>query len=195
MRGRGGRGARERILDTATDLFYRDGINATGVERLAHHASVSKRTLYQHFPNKTAMVEAYLRHIEDGINNPGHTDTDADKVTARERLAALCDTPAAAAGPIRGCPFHNAAVEAAGVIPGIERIVRQHKRNFINTATELARQAGAADPHLLGNQLAVLFEGAAALATSLNDPTPWIHAQDAAHTLIDHAIDPRTGDI
>ena len=55
--GRGGRGARQRILNTAINLFYREGINATGVERLASEASVSKRTLYQHFPSKTAVVE------------------------------------------------------------------------------------------------------------------------------------------
>jgi AcrR family transcriptional regulator len=57
--GRGGRGARQRILNTATDLFYREGINATGVERLAGAVQVSKRTLYQHFPSKAAVVEEY----------------------------------------------------------------------------------------------------------------------------------------
>ena len=61
---KGGRGARQRILDTAAELFYRDGINATGVERLAAESSVSKRTLYQHFPSKTAVVEEYLRAVE-----------------------------------------------------------------------------------------------------------------------------------
>src|ERR1700729_1951595 len=61
---KGGRGARQRILDTAAELFYRDGINATGVERLAAESSVSQRTLYQHFPSKTAVVEEYLRGIE-----------------------------------------------------------------------------------------------------------------------------------
>ena len=53
---RGGRGARQRILDAAGELFYRVGINATGVERLATESSVSKRTLYQNFPSKTAVV-------------------------------------------------------------------------------------------------------------------------------------------
>ena len=42
------------------ELFYREGIDATGVERLAAESSVSKRTLYQHFPSKTAVVEEYL---------------------------------------------------------------------------------------------------------------------------------------
>ncbi|ETZ41825.1 hypothetical protein MAHJHV61_48550 [Mycobacterium avium subsp. hominissuis] len=59
---------------------------------------------------------------------------------------------------------------------------------------ELARRAGAADPQVLGNQLAVLYEGAAALSTSLNDPSPWAHARAAAHTLIDRAASRDDGD-
>ncbi|MGH3554929.1 MAG: helix-turn-helix domain-containing protein, partial [Mycobacterium sp.] len=64
---KGGRGARQRILDAAAELFYREGIHATGVERLATESSVSKRTLYQHFPSKTAVVEEYLRSIEQRV--------------------------------------------------------------------------------------------------------------------------------
>ncbi len=50
-------------LNTATDLFYREGINATGVERLASEASVSKRPLYQHFPSKAAVVDGSLTYV------------------------------------------------------------------------------------------------------------------------------------
>jgi AcrR family transcriptional regulator len=60
---RGGRGARERILAAATTLFHREGIHATGVERLTEQAHVSKRTFYQHFPSKNDLVEEYLRRV------------------------------------------------------------------------------------------------------------------------------------
>jgi hypothetical protein len=53
---------------------------------------------------------------------------------------------------------------------------------------KLARQVGATNPTLLGNELALLYEGAAALSTSLDDPTPWTHARKAAQTLLDHAV-------
>jgi AcrR family transcriptional regulator len=185
---KGGRGARRRIIDAAAELFYREGINATGVERLATKSSVSKRTLYQHFPSKTAVVEEYLRSIEDSLGNPIQAGMHPADYTPRERLLALFDIPNLGGAPVRGCPFHNAAVEAAGAMPGVQRIVRAVKRNLIEKVTELARQAGAADPALLGNQLAVLYEGAAALATSLDDPAPWAHAQTAAETLIDQAL-------
>lgn len=181
---KGGRGARQRILDTATELFYRDGINATGVERLAAESSVSKRTLYQHFPSKTAVVEEYLRSIEDRVANPQQ----GTNQTPRERLLAVFQAPTSRGGPLRGCPFHNAAVEAAGAMPGVQEIVRASKRSFINGLAELARQAGVADPQQLGNELGVLYEGAAALATSLDDPTPWAYAREAAESLIDQAL-------
>jgi AcrR family transcriptional regulator len=187
---KGGRGARQRILDAATELFYREGINATGVERLATESSVSKRTLYQHFPSKTAVVEAYLRSIEQRVANPTQPLAHAVDKTPRERILAVFDLPTAVGAPLRGCPFHNAAVEAAGAMPGVQNIVRANKRNFIDGLTELAKQAGAADPQLLGNQLAVLYEGAASLATSLADPSPWAQARTAAETLIDQAVTP-----
>jgi AcrR family transcriptional regulator len=183
-RSRGGRGARQRILDAAAELFYTEGINATGVERLAAESSVSKRTLYQHFPSKTAVVEEYLRSIEERV---GNLAGDAG-LPPRERLLAVFKTPPPRGGPLRGCPFHNAAVEAAGAMPGVQEIVRANKRNFVNVLVELAKQAGAADPQRLGSELGVLYEGAAALATSLDDSSSWAHARAAAETLIDQAI-------
>jgi AcrR family transcriptional regulator len=184
---KGGRGARQRILDTAAELFYLEGINATGVERLAAEASVSKRTLYQHFPSKAAVVEEYLRGMEqrvaDTVIHP------IDDLSPRQRMLAAFDGHTASGESIRGCPFHNAAVESAGTMPGVRDIVRTSKLGFAGWLTELAGQAGAADPRQLGNQLAVLYEGAGALATSLDDPEPWARAKKAAAVLIDHALD------
>lgn len=66
--------------------------------------------------------------------------------------------------------------------------MRNHKLNFTCRLTDVAHELGAADPHLLGQQLAVLFEGAAAMATSLNDTAPVVHARAAAVALIDAAV-------
>jgi AcrR family transcriptional regulator len=182
---KGGRGARQRILEAAAELFYLEGINATGVERLAAKSSVSKRTLYQHFSSKTAVVEEYLRAIEPYVSR---LNADPGDRTPRERLLAVFDAPTAQGVSLRGCPFHNAAVESAGAMPGVQDIVRESKRRFADGLTELAEQAGAADPRQLGNQLAVLSEGAAALCTSLDDPSPWATARAAAEVLIDRAV-------
>lgn len=183
---KGGRGARQRILDTAAELFYREGINATGVEKLAAEASVSKRTLYQHFPSKNAVVEEYLRSMGQRVaQTVMHCHDDQ---TPRAQMLAAFDGHTAEGETFRGCPFHNAAVEAAGTMPAVQDIVRASKLGFADWLTELAGQAGAANPRQLGGQLAVLYEGAGALATSLDDPEPWARAKTAAQVLIDAAI-------
>lgn len=185
--GRGGRGARQRILEAAIQLFYREGIHATGVERLAAEASVSKRTLYQHFPSKAAVVEEYLRYIGQAVGDPVRPDAVAEKRSPRARILALFEAPPPG-GLMRGCPFHNAAVEAADEMPEVHGIVEAHKRSYIDGLAELARQAGAANAKAVGFQLAVLYEGAASLSTSLNDVAPWPHARKAAQKLLDDAI-------
>jgi AcrR family transcriptional regulator len=177
---------RERIERAATRLFYRNGIHATGVELIAREANVSKRTLYQHFASKNDLVDNYLRGI-DARGGPlvGRRLDDVD-LPARERLLTIFDMPRAEV--VRGCAFHNAAVESAGSLAGADAIVHAHKEKFIHRLIAIAKEAGAADPHLLGNQLAVLFEGASAMATSLNDTAPVVHARAAAATLIDAAV-------
>jgi AcrR family transcriptional regulator len=181
----GGRGARERIERAAAQLFYRNGIHATGVELIAQRANVSKRTLYQHFASKNDLVDNYLRVIDARGVAAGKRLGDTT-LSARERLLAIFE---GSGGEIlRGCPFHNAAVESAGALASTDQIVRTHKREFTRRLVDGARAAGVGDPHLLGQQLAVLFEGATALATSLNDTAPYVHARAAAATLIDAAL-------
>jgi AcrR family transcriptional regulator len=183
---RGGRGARMRILNAASELFYFEGINATGVGRIASKASVSKRTLYQHFPSKTALVEEYLRQLRQ---EAVAADCTPAEMSPRGQLLALFDIAEGGDARMRGCPFHNAAVEAADAMPGVEHIVHLHKLDYVEGLTHLAREAGAADPGMLGNQIALLYEGASALSTSLNDPAPWARARAAAEALIDRSID------
>jgi AcrR family transcriptional regulator len=179
--GRGGRGARERILTAATTLFHREGIHATGVERLIEHAHVSKRTFYQHFASKNDLVEEYLRRIHQAGGAPSEQAIDTTDAAPRARLLAIFDS--APGDRFRGCPFPN----AADAMPGVEHIVHEHKLGFTARLIRTATEAGARDPYQLGNQLAVLFEGARALATSLNDTSPLLHARSAAETLIDAA--------
>jgi AcrR family transcriptional regulator len=183
---RGGRGARMRILNAASELFYFEGINATGVGRIASKASVSKRTLYQHFPSKTALVEEYLRQLRQ---EAVAADCTPAEMSPRGQLLALFDIAEGGDARMRGCPFHNAAVEAADAMPGVEHIVHLHKLDYVEGLTHLAREAGAADPGMLGNQIALLYEGASALSTSLNDPAPRARARAAAEALIDRSID------
>jgi AcrR family transcriptional regulator len=184
----GGRGARERILRAADRLFYQQGIHATGVAALAEEAHVSTRTLYQHFATKNTLVEAYLRRHEAQAPIPSEAELERDDLPAAERLLAIFTPLEPHDVVLRGCPFHNAAVEAAGALPGVTEVVEEHKKAFLARITATAREARAGDPHSLGRQLAVLYEGANALATSRNDNTVFADARHAAQALIDAAV-------
>jgi AcrR family transcriptional regulator len=190
----GGRGARERILKATVELFARDGIHATGIARLVDVAHVSTRTLYQHFPSKEALVGAYLERLESEPGSPAQIESVLlrEDLAPRDRLLALFTPPPVDRAPgqvVRGCPFHNAVVEAAGKMPDAATFVQHHKRELTANLIATAEAAGAADPEGLGGQLAILFEGARALATSLNDVRPFEDARGLAAALINSAID------
>ena len=185
---RGGRGARERILASAGRLFYRPGIHATGIAALTADAHVSTRTFYQHFASKDALVEASLRRYETDMPLPVMRVLSRGDRPAAERLLAIFGPAEPTEGDVvRGCPFHNAAVEAAGGMPDVARLVERAKRAFRDQLVTVAAEAGAADPGRLGSQLAVVYEGATALATSCNDAKAFSDARDAASVLIQAA--------
>jgi len=186
---RGGRGARDRILGAAAQLFSRDGIHATGVARLAEVAHVSTRTLYQHFPSKEAIVAAYLARFRAEPPVPAVVQLARDDVDPRQRLLALFREPTTNPGAVyRGCVFYNAVVEGAGAMPEVAELVQQHKQAFTQRLAGLAAEAGAPDPETLARRLALLFDGARALSTSLNDTQPFRDAHEVAEMLIDQAL-------
>jgi hypothetical protein len=81
---------------------------------------------------------------------------------------------------MRGCPLHNSAV-----MPEVTSFVHLQKQAFADTIVDQCRAHGAANPELLGHRIALLYEGAAALSTSLDDPQPWACAGTAVEGLLD----------
>nr|WSY48923.1 TetR/AcrR family transcriptional regulator [Streptomyces sp. NBC_00886] len=185
----GGRGARERILRAAGELFYARGIHATGVAALIEAAHVSPRTFYVHFPTKNALVEEYLRRFDKETPLLTESELERRDLTPVQRLLAIfAPIDGGPAAVIRGCPFHNAVVEGAGELPEIAHLAQRHKQAFRDRLVATAAEAGAADPEPLGRQLAVLFEGANALAASSDDAEAFTDARRAAETLLDVAL-------
>ncbi|MCP2175058.1 TetR/AcrR family transcriptional regulator [Williamsia maris] len=176
-------GPRDRILSAAAGLFYVEGINATGVELIASEADVSKRTLYKYFPSKVNLVEQYLTFLRGMVVDPRQ----AQGAGPRERLMLLFEIPQPGGGRLRGCPFHNAAVEAASVMPEVTEFVHTQKKAFAEAIIDLCRDLGVDDPDRLGHQIALLYEGAAALSTSLDDVEPWVVARSTVEMLLDQA--------
>ena len=117
--------ARERILASALALFYRDGIRATGVDRLIAESAVTKATFYRHFPGKNDLILAFLEHrharwmawFTDALARHGG-DTDALVPTLAEWLRSP---------DFRGCAFINSVGELGAELPGVVAITRRHK--------------------------------------------------------------------
>jgi len=175
---RRGRGARERILSASQRLFLDQGINTTGIDQLCAAAEVSKRTLYQHFTSKDELIAEHLRRFDPDLLPEVFDRAD---LAPRERLLAVFDIHA----PL--CPFIRAAVEIQDPEHPARLFARDYKKAFAARLTATAREAGAADPEQLGEQLALLLDGAAARSRVLDADT-FSDAAAIAVILIDNAI-------
>jgi AcrR family transcriptional regulator len=175
---RRGRGARERILSASRQLFREQGINTTGMDQLCAVAEVSKRTLYQHFRGKDELIAEHLRRFDPDVLPEVFDNTD---LTPRERLLAVFDIHS----PL--CPFIGAAVEIQDPGHPARVYARDYKKAFAARLTETAREAGATDPEQLGEQLALLLDGASARSRVLDTDTVATAAAIAV-VLIDNAI-------
>ncbi|WP_338185709.1 TetR/AcrR family transcriptional regulator [Jatrophihabitans sp.] len=175
---RRGRGARERILAAAQQLFRDQGINGTGMDQLCAVAGVSKRTLYQHFAGKDELIAEHLRRFDPDILPEVFDRTDLEP---RERLLAAFDVHS----PL--CPFIAAAVELPDAGHPARVLARDYKLAFAARFTATAREAGATNPEQLGEQLALLLDGASARSRVL-DTEALATAAAIAAVLVDNAI-------
>ncbi len=123
---------RDRLLHTAHALFYRDGIRATGIDRVIAESGVTKVTFYRHFPSKNALICAYLeyRHagwvawFSDALQRHGKTLRQG-----AHRVHALAPALAEWLGSehFRGCAFINSVSELGETVPEVVEIARRHK--------------------------------------------------------------------
>ncbi|WP_406396798.1 TetR/AcrR family transcriptional regulator [Streptomyces sp. NBC_01653] len=145
---KGGRGARERILRAAVQLFAREGIHATGIAKLTEVAHVSTRTFYQHFPSKEALVSAYVQRVESDSDGPIGVEAVLERsdLSARERLLELFADSPPRVEVVRGCPLHNTAVETAGTMPEAAALVERHKGSSLPAWSKRPLRQARANP-------------------------------------------------
>ncbi|WP_410654938.1 TetR/AcrR family transcriptional regulator [Amycolatopsis sp. lyj-112] len=154
--------AGERVLSAASELFYRNGLNAVGVAAVAEAAGVTKKTLYACFGSKTELTIAYLRRRHDVWW--AYLEQQLAEAGAPRALVvfdAYIDHPRL--GSDRGCAFLNAAAELPAGHPGLD-VIRRHKAAVRAKFTELLREdvPQAGEPERLAEQLFLLLEGAVA---------------------------------
>lgn len=180
---------KERILDTAERLFYCAGIRATGVDTLAAEVGISKRTLYNHFPSKDALIAAYLKR---GFyeQRPSETPPLAQILRSFDRLE-----KGFAQKDFRGCRFVNAVAELGENDRAARKIAVDFKESRRLWFRERLAAIGARDADELATQLGLLVDGAIALAMVRGDPAMARAAARAARVLLANAgVDLSDGD-
>jgi AcrR family transcriptional regulator len=158
------------LLAAAEELFYAEGVHTVGINRVLARADVAKATLYGAFGSKEALIRAYLaRRQEHTVTRL--SDAIAKQDDPRQKILAVFDSQATVFREpgFKGCAFVAATSEAppGGVIETDATEYRTWRRNLF---TDLARQAGAADPDQLGQQLNVLYDGAELTAHMDHNP-------------------------
>jgi AcrR family transcriptional regulator len=159
--------ARDRILATASRLFYAEGVHTVGVDRIIAEAGVAKATFYHHFKAKDDLVCAYLEeragHQRDAV--AGMTGEPLDQISAYFDLLGEVGC-----GPgFRGCPFLNAAAEYADPEHPVRLVVDRYRQWFRELMTSLLRAAGHPSAEPTAELLLILRDGIA-VGSGLDDP-------------------------
>jgi AcrR family transcriptional regulator len=177
---------RDDLLETATDLFYREGIRPVGVDTIVARSGVSKMTLYHQFGSKDDLAVAYLRRRDDGIHRFIETRVVELAPDPPGRPLAVFDAFAEQVerDDFRGCHLINSLVEfPAGEHP-VRRFALDRNAQWRAYLIELVRAAGYADADPLGEQLFLLLEGAFVAAAMERSAQPMRRARRAAEALL-----------
>src|SRR5438105_7649967 len=152
--------ARQRILDAASEMFYRDGVRAVGIDAIIARSGVAKMSLYRNFPSKDALVTAWLEDRNAFFWRRWDQASASRAADPRGRLEAILDMVAATAShpKWRGCPFLNTGTEFPEPDHPARAVILANKRAVRDRLRELAAAAGARNPDLLAQQLQLLID-------------------------------------
>jgi AcrR family transcriptional regulator len=178
------RSPRDRLLQAASELFYAEGVQSVGVDRVIERAGVAKASLYSTFGSKEGLVCAYLnaRHEETLARLRSAVAATEDPI---ERLLAVFDAQARVfrTPDFRGCAFTAAATEAPSG-GRIDAAAQSYRHDIHVLFNELAVAAGVPDPELLASQLQLIYDGGGLAANLDKNPEIATAARAAASALI-----------
>ncbi len=183
---------RDQLIETALDLFNRNGYHATGIDRILAESGVAKMTLYNHFGSKDALIQAALETRDERWREWFRAAVARRAETPRGRLLAVFDALEEwfARPDFHGCLFIRAAGEYAALDDPIHAAAAAHQRLVLADLRDLAAAAGARHPARLAREIMLLALGAM-VATQVNGPLgAGQAAKKAAAVLIDAALAP-----
>ncbi|WP_448640177.1 TetR/AcrR family transcriptional regulator [Geodermatophilus sp. URMC 63] len=153
--------ARERLLRTAAELFYAEGLHTVGVDRIVGAAGITRATFYRHFPGKEDLVVAYLRGVDDAARDyVGGPPGDAQAAAAQLRRLTEGIEDELCRPDFRGCAFINAAAEHPDPADPVHRAIADHRAWLNATVVSAFRVAGHPDPDEAARRYVMLRDGA-----------------------------------
>jgi AcrR family transcriptional regulator len=178
--------ARERILATASELFYREGFRAIGVDTVVEHCGVSKTSLYRLFDSKDALIAAFAADQDrlfwvrwDRIEQQYAADPRALLDALLSWIAERIGRPA-----YRGCPFLNLTSEFPDARHPGRVIARNNKEELRARLAKIVGKLGAANPNRVASQLALIINGAYATGLMVDPADLRGDLVDAARKLL-----------
>lgn len=182
---------RERLLSTAHTLFYRDGFNSVGLDRIIGEVGVTKTTFYNHFQSKDdLMLEVLRQHDQWWRDTFRQKLRDYGGDTPRGQLLAVFDVVNDVVNEqgYNGCIFINVAVQFPLPHDPAHQAAREHKQRMEDILREIAGYAGASAPELLAQELALLMEGAYITRQVAPDSNAIDIGRQIAHMLVERRL-------
>lgn len=178
---------RQRLLDAATELFYSQGIKATGIDTIVKLAGTNKMTLYNYFASKDDLVIAFLKKRDEDFTTWFVEQLNQKAEHPKDKLLAIFDVIEdwMAIPNFRGCAFINAAAEFPVEANPVHRLSAEFYDKFTSFVSDLAAESGIPDHDGLAAQITLLVEGAIVSEQMKRHSGASQHARRVAEILID----------
>jgi AcrR family transcriptional regulator len=179
---------RDKILKTAEELIYQNGIHAMGMDLLVKTSGVARKSIYRHFANKEDVASAALTERDERWMQWFRTESDKGK-TPQERILNMFTVLKSwfESDGFRGCAFINTAGEVGDPEDPVRQIAKMHKQKLLDYALELTEQLNVEHPEDLARQLLILLEGAITMSYVMGDGSAADNAQDIAKLMLERA--------
>ena len=181
------RPVKDRIIETAADLFYNNGYNRTGINEILEKSGVAKASMYQHFRSKQEIGVEYLKHMEK-VSNQKLTEKINAQPLGKMKVLAVMDHVADFfdSGDFRGCWSLNTIAEISQndelMMSEIVRQKSDMKACFLRLVKENLQSN---DPEELANRLYLLYETALMESKVFNEKWPILTARAMSEEIID----------
>ena len=179
---------REKILKTAEQLIYQNGIHAMGMDLLVKTSGVARKSIYRHFANKEDVASAVLHGRDERWMHWFRTASDKGE-TPQERILNMFTVLKSwfESEGFRGCAFINTAGEVGDPDDPVRQIAKMHKQKLLDYTLELSGQLGVEHPAVLARQLLILIEGAITMSYVMGDGSAADDAREMAKILLEQA--------